>query len=149
MMNGFELFKLCFAGLTLIHLSCNDCHRIRCEQHIDIVQIRLLHDGKNAVFGPDAFIARDSISLYTPLGPDYPDQYYTIDYIDSTQSLSLSLKPGRLQILAFPGNVDTLVGNYTIYHSNDCCPPYELTAILRNGEQICSNDCEEVIEIGI
>ena len=148
-MNGFHFIKLFVAGLTLIHLSCSDCHRIRCEGHNDILQIRLIHNGENAVFGPDAFIERDSIKFYMPLGLDYPDYNYPIDFIDSTQSLNLSLKAGGIQILAFPGSMDTLVGNYNVYHNDECCPSYGLTAVLLNGESICTEDCNEVIEIGI
>jgi hypothetical protein len=135
-----------------LHFSCSNCARIRCEGSENHVYIRLIHNGKNAVFGSDAFIDRDSIRLFIPVsipGINYPDIEFPITYVDSTQSLRLSLSAGHSQFLSYPGSIDTFYGNYSVTQWTECCDRHMLVSLLWNEEKICTDGCEDVIEIGI
>jgi hypothetical protein len=132
----------------LVHFSCNDCARIRCEGYQYPIEIRLMHNGKNAVFGLDAFIDRDSIRLFVP-NNNYPDTEFAITFSDSAQSIRLSLDVLPAQFLAFPGSIDTLVGNYLITNPTECCARHNLVSVLWNDKELCKDGCEEVINIEI
>lgn len=147
-MNVFKQIKFLLGCLMLVHFSCNDCARIGCEKYQYPVEIRLMRNGKNAVFGPDAFIDRDSIRLFIPEN-GYPDTEFAISFSDSTQSIRLSLEVLSAQFLAFPGNIDTLVGNYLNTTPSECCATNELVSVLWNDEELCKDGCEEVINVEI
>ena len=147
-MKETQLLKFIFAGMLLVHLSCKCGGRVDCIDNGDYFGIRLVRDGKNAVFGPDAFIDPEGIRLFTPF-PGYPDFDYPILLIDSTQSISMYLTPGNFQILSFPGSSDTLTSTTIVTHMSECCATYKVATVQWNGQEICTNDCGEVFEIEI
>lgn len=145
-----QLFPFLLTSMLFIHLSCSNCQRIRCSGEGGYVNVRLLRDGKNAVFGPDAFIDHDSLRLYSPINyRDYPDFNYSITFDDSTQSIMVYLTTTLPQILTFPGSSDTLTSSSIITHMGECCATYKLSSVQWNGQEICTDDCGNVLEIEI
>lgn len=136
------------AFFLLVHCSCSNCARIRCEGANNQVTIRLMHNGENAVFGPDAFIDRASLRLFVP-HLNYPDTEYPITYIDSTQSIQLSIAVGQEQILAFPGSINTLLNTYYTTQKDECCQKSILVSLMWNDIEICIEGCNELIDIDI
>jgi hypothetical protein len=149
-MKWFGFIKFIFLGFAIAHLSCSNCQRIRCAGNGGYVNVRLMRDGKNAVFGPDAFIDHVSLQLYTPIEyNDYPDLTYSIQFVDSTQSIILYLTSGPPQILTFPGSSDTLTSTSVITHMGECCSTYKLSSLYWNEREICIDECGNVMEIEI
>ena len=87
-MNKSLALLILLFGLMPLFIACNNCGRIRCEGDGDYINVRLVRDGKNAIFGSDAFILREDLRFYQPV-TGYPDINYTIQFIDSTQSIML------------------------------------------------------------
>lgn len=149
-MKESQFIKFVFASLILIQFSCSYCQRVRCSGYGGDVNIRLVRDGKNAVFGPDAFIDHDSLRLFSPINyRDYPDFNYSITFVDSTQSIIVYLTTTLPQILTFPGSSDTLTSTSIITHMGECCATYKLSSVQWNGQEICIDECGNIIEIEI
>ena len=145
-----HLFRFFLATMLLIHISCSNCQRIRCSGDWGEINVRLLRDGKNAVFGPDAFIDHSKLLLFSPISyNDYPDLKYTITFVDSTQSILFYVNPSLQQTLTFPGGSDTLTSTSIITHMGECCATYKLSSVQWNGQDICVDECGNIIEIEI
>ena len=147
MMNETRFFQILLVGFLLVHLSCKCAGIDECNDNGSFAQIRLVRAGKNAVFGPDDFIHRDSIHVF--IGENTPATSSYLNFIDSTQSIRLYLHPANPQILTFPGSSDTLTSTTVITNMGECCDSYELFSVQWNGQTICSDDCGDVMEIEI
>lgn len=145
-MNGSQLAKLLFAGIMLLQLACKCDGRVDCERRLHYGEIRLVRDGKNAVFGPDAFIDRDSILILSP-DPRYLN--FKVTFIDSTESMIINIFPNFPIILETPGRLDTLTCTTIITDRSECCVQYSLFSIQWNGEDICSENCADILDIEI
>ncbi len=141
-MKAPQLFKFFITGIMLVYLSCT----VDCVGNGDYARIRLVRNGMNAIFGPDAFIDRDSIRI---LHPDHNLPTYVVIYVDSTQSLTLYLTPYQPLILASPGRMDTLTCTTEVTDMNDGCKSYKLSSVQWNGQEICTDECGHLIEIEI
>ena len=129
-------------------LACDNCNKVECKLNSAYVELRLLRDGKNAIFGPDAFISRDSIK-YSNLDPD-GSKAYPVTFNDSTQTIKLFIEDiyeYKLELGSI--RTDTIEGITSIIDYDKCCATYELKYVYINGEIVCFDDCEEVVEVGI
>ncbi|MBL0007653.1 MAG: hypothetical protein KA166_00975 [Saprospiraceae bacterium] len=140
------IVKLLFAVFILSQLACKCDGRVDCERPYHFAEIRLVRDGKNAVFGPDAFIDRDSILILSP-DPRYLN--FKVTFIDSTESMIINIFPNFPIILETPGHLDTLTCTTIITDRSECCVQYSLSSIQWNGEDICSENCADILDIQI
>ena len=140
------IVKLVIAGFILSQLACKCDGRVDCERNSHYAEIRLVHDGKNAVFGPDAFIPRDSILVLSP-DPRYLN--FNVTFIDSTESMIINIFPNFPIILETPERLDTLTCTPIITERSDCCVQYSLSSIQWNGENICLENCADILDIEI
>lgn len=135
------------SSLSFLQLSCSFCNRVDCSGVTGDIEIRLMRNGQNALFGPDAFIHRNSIRYFIT---DPLERDYLIGFVEGTQSMSLYLIEGREHILEISNiRTDTLVSNMELTGMGECCPIYEFTSVTRNGQNICDLNCGEVIDIEI
>lgn len=127
--------------------GCDNCNYNKCKLNGGFVELRLLRNGENAVFGPSAFIDQNSIQ-YSNLKPTDPAAL--IDFNDTSRSIKLFIEDIYSYELTL-GSVrtDTLSGITTVVDYDGCCPFYELVTIYWNGEEICINECGGIIEIEI
>ena len=133
------------AGLLLILTINSCCFTVACDLTEPSLQLRIMRDGKNALFGLDAFIPVDSVRLFIlePLGP-----YYGSYISDSEEILHFIVYDGQY-LLEIPGILaDTFTVN-TVKDTKGCCNSVHVVEVKRNGEVICADDCEMVLEIEI
>lgn len=134
--------------LLLLSLS-GCCNLADCDEPFGYVKLRLLKDGQNVLFGPDALITRDSLRHYTLSGLSEFEEY--IDYWDSLELFGIYIDENHPSILQI-GTIRTDTFSITTEAGpkGHCgCMGYEVTSVLRNGEVICTGVCEEVIEVEI
>jgi hypothetical protein len=143
-----HLFIRFFPALFLLLTISSCCLAIACDESTPSFNLRLIRDGKNAVFGPDAFISVDSIrfsriidsSLIEGGFREYPDNGF----------LQFKIWKEGQYLLEIPGLVaDTIIARL---EENDegCCINTVVIDVRRNGVIICEENCEEeVIEIEI
>ncbi len=106
-----------------------------------------MRDGKNALFGPDAFIPVDSIhlSILEPLRP-YPGSYI----FEREEILHFIVREGEKYLLEIPGILaDTITAKTETDDNRGCCKGINVIDVRINSEVICVDDCEKVIEIEI
>lgn len=143
----FLFYLFAFISFGLLTNSCNNCRLVECAGRTGIIEIRLMRNGQNAVFGPSAFLDRDSIRYFItePLERDF-----IIGYPESTQTISLFMDEGNEHILQISNiRTDTFVSYMELTGMGECCPMYEFTSVTRNGQIICNLNCQEIIEIEI
>jgi hypothetical protein len=142
-----SLFPLLAIVLVLCVLpSCDNCHEIYCQLNVTHFRFTLLKNGEDAVFGPNAIIASDSIHAYALSDPG-TERF--VGRSDSLRFLSLYLgsSPIVLEVNGMPN--DTFSFTSQIVEVGECCVTHEVTSILRNGQVICAGICEEIVEIEI
>lgn len=143
-MKKYSLIIILFASL-LFHFGCLNCRLVECSPNGGFVQLRLMKDGQNALFGPGAIVNIDSVEFYISEGFKYN---FPIFYFDSTQSIGMYLDNGARYILELPGiQSDTLIANTIITEMGECCPTYKLSSVTRNGQTICLDNCSEIIVV--
>ncbi len=141
----FRLIKFILACTILLQISCNDCYKADCVRTLDVVKIKWIKDGKNVLFGPDATFDRDSVRLYIS---DLQDHDYNISYNEITQTMDLGLLAGPKYILNFKNiRTDTFVVTNIVISMTDCCKQYKLSNATMNGQIICQDGCDDIIEI--
>lgn len=106
-----------------------------------------MNNDKNALFGPDAIIPLDDVKVYEGLEKDF-EQSYNI-YVDSIGAIQIfvsSYHPTILEIGSI--RTDTFILTTEVISHGECgCHGYDVTSVTRNGEVICTGDCEEIMEI--
>lgn len=142
--------KLLSLALLIIFISLSSCCGLTdCKENDGYLRLRLMRNGINAVYGPGAIIPQDSIKHFYLSAP-YIDNY--IDFMDTFQSVGILVSAHNPSILEI-GQIRTdtfSITTETIPASGLCdCDEYRVTSILRNGQVICTGDCEEVIDIEI
>lgn len=111
------------------------------------MQLHLLRDGKNAVYGPDSFINKNGIRAFV-LSSSALEEY--VDFIDTFQSVGIFIQDGFPVILEINGvRADTFAITTVVTDTDGCCTGYQVTSVLRNGVLICEGTCEEIINIEI
>ena len=142
------IFLTLLACALLSWPACDNCNRIECKPNGEYVEMRLLRDGKNAVFGPDAFISRDSIK-YSNLGPAGTEAY-AVRFIDSTQTIKLFIEEIYVYQLKLGSiRTDTIEAVTSVIDYDQCCSTYELKYVYLNGEIVCLENCGEVVEVSL
>lgn len=141
MKNVLTLIILLF-GLTLYSGCCN---KADCDINGGYFQIRLLKDGKNALFGPDAFIVEDSISIYHL---DHPEIESYFDLSDTLQTIQFWVEERSPIVLKLNSTRLDTFSVTTKVMDNRCCPIIEVTSLIRNGQIICTEECEDLV-IGV
>ena len=140
------LFTFAFLGFTA--LSCNNCRLVDCAGSTGTIQLRLMRNGQNALYGPEAFINRDSLRYFInePIERDY-----IIGFPENTQSITLFMEEGLEHILQISNiRTDTLVSTMEVTDMGECCHLYEFMNVTINGQVICDHqNCEDIIEIEI
>jgi len=127
-------------------LACS-CLTVDCGYDME-VNLRLTRNNQDALFGPDAFLNRDSIRITTD-DDRYPMETF-INYRDNTQMMSAYLHDGPIYFLEINGaRIDTIEITTELVSRKGCCDDYDFTGIILNGETVCSKNCEEGIEIEI
>jgi len=142
----YRLIVLVLGLICLLEIGCSYCNRVDCDRRNSTVQIRFTRNGQNAIFGPDAFISRDSIQYYItePYASDFP-----ITFHEDSQSVGLPIGGSLEYILQLSSiRTDTFIGTWTVIGMTECCAQYDLTNVHMNGQVICYH-CFEIIEIEI
>jgi hypothetical protein len=142
-----NLFSL---ALFLVFISiAGCCNLVDCDENDGYISLRLMRNGVNAVYGPGAIVHQDSIMHFYLSG--LQDEQY-VDFIDTFQSIGISVSANNPSILEI-GHIRTdtfSITTETIPANGICdCDEYHIISVLRNGQVICTGECEEVIDIEI
>ena len=142
-----SLYLSLFFCLSLFLISCNNCRLVDCEGNGGTIQLRLLRNGQNVLYGPDAFIVKDSVRSFVITSFDLERN---VHFSDTFQSLFLYVEDSFPVVLELNGmRNDTFSVTTEISGMDECCTGYQLTSVLHNGEVICTGICEEVIDLEI
>ena len=109
--------------------------------------IRLLRNGNNVLYGPDAFVDHDSVKHFVL--SDFKLEN-PITFIDTFQSVYFFIPEGFPSIIEINGvSSDTFRITTEVIEVNDCCKGFQVTSVIRNGIVICTGECEDVIDVEI
>ena len=142
-MHHFLYFVI--ACTLLLQISCQ-CHLIDCREDGDFIKLKLMKDGHNALFGPDASINRDSIQFFNSISIGNDD---FISYNESTETMDLFIEDGWEYILKIENiRTDTIIGATIVTSTDECgCSSYQLTKLTMNDQTVCVDGCDEIIEV--
>lgn len=130
--------------VTLIINGCCSTHD--CASPIGFFKIRILQDGKNVLYGPDAILTKSSIHLTTD--SSLPGQEDYILFNDSNETIEFGVHeyaPAFLKLSSIRTDTFTIT---TEAGPEKCgCANYTVTSVSRNGVIICTGLCEDVIVI--
>ena len=134
-----------FTFLIIQIHSC--CLTVSCDLVEPTLNLRLMRDGKNAVYGPDAFISDDSIHLYLL---DSLRPYTGFYKFEREEILQFTVYEGEQYFLEIPGILaDTFAVQTGVVVNGGCCKGIFLAEVRRNGEIFCEGECGVVLEIEI
>ena len=140
------LLKLILVFALLFHLACK-CRLVDCVENAGHVQLQLMRDGKNAVYGPDAYIEKDAIKIFILSEPLLDDE---VTYLDDEQALSIYIREAFPVILEINGiRIDTFSLTTEIDEIGECCTSFLVTSVHRNDQIICEGECAEIIQVEI
>lgn len=141
-----QLFKIT-TGVFLITLTAC-CLAYECDYGSGDLTFRLMRDGKNALYGPDAFLTKADVHQIFLHGPMNEEGYIVFD--DSLQTIEFYASTEQNAILQIENiTSDTISITSELVSKQRCCDEYQITGVLRNGEVICEGLCEGIIEIEI
>jgi hypothetical protein len=105
-----------------------------------------MKDGHNALFGLNASINRDSIRFFTQDNPGY-DEF--ISFNDSTKTMDLFVVNQVDYLLKIENiRIDTIIGTTIVTSTGQCgCSSYQFSNVKINGQVICQDGCDEIIEV--
>lgn len=135
-------FLFALLGFT----SCNDdCNNVNCGPRGGAVAIRYLHNEQNAFFGDHAILTSDSITFYNL---DHHQNDSDFAFVDSIKSIVIYLHTMDMYALHLgKKRVDTFQMTEDFQPRGRCCPVTIPTKVMRNGEVLCEEFCEDVIEV--
>jgi hypothetical protein len=138
----FYFFIVC---VSTGYISCK-CHLVDCEGAAKLIKVRLTDEGQNALFGSQATLHRDSIRFFNLDELGY-DEF--ISYNDSTETMDLFIEDGVEYILKVENiRTDTMNGSFVVTEMGECeCETYQLSELKINGQRICMDGCNEIIEL--
>lgn len=142
------LIKFLFIGLCLMQISCGvDCSKVNCASPGGTLIVKVLKDGKNALYGMPHAVEQDSVRLYVtitdstsydiPIERDTPSETIILN-MDQDVRYILKIDTFRtdtFEVFALPAGMD------------DCCKLYQLQSAKKNGQFLCGEGCNEVYEI--
>ena len=118
------------------------CLGILCGTTIAVLELNIIKDGQDIVFGPSPLIDVEELSVQSEEFEDreltfYEDKVRIGFILNERFTLEIgNLKTVTLQVET--ENVSTL----------SCCPVFEITRIVRDGVTVCTSDCR-VLDIEI
>ena len=129
-------------------MSCDNCSNVNCEERfVESVELRLLQNQVNALYGPGAFLTPGSLRIYEV---DSPEDDLTVEFRQQNESIRLSIQEGDPVVLEVNNiSVDTFSVIAVWFGRDDCCSFYRLNNVLRNGVVICSDLCNDPIDVEI
>ena len=133
-------------SLLLLLAISGCCLSVDCDYGSGPIQLRLVRDGKNALYGPDAFLTKDDLKHMKMVGTDLVEDY--IAFNDSLQTIELYVfleTPSLLQIENI--TTDTISITTDLHSKKGCCDEYLITSVLNNGNIICEGLCQEAIAL--
>ena len=135
-------------SIILIHVSCGvDCSQVNCASPGGTLRFRVLKDGKNALFGDTSAINHDSVRLYVTI-TDTSSYDIPIKYDTLSETIGLNMDQDVEYIL----RIDTLRNDtfkvFTVPAGmDDCCELYHLNSASKNGQFLCGDGCNDVIDV--
>ncbi len=141
----FRSFIAAFLLLIVITLT-GCCLTIECGYNDGNLKFRLMRDGKNALFGPDAFLTQEDLKLI--IGSSHEDGYIQFD--TSLQAIQVYVFTNPTTILEIENiSSDTISITSEKVSNKGCCDEYRTTGVLLNRVMICEGACEGVIVVEI
>lgn len=136
-----DFYSIVLLAVILLQSSCV-CD---CRENGDYIKLKLLKDGHNALFGPDASINRDSIRLF--VFDISVDNY--ISFNDSSKTLDLFIGDSQEFVLKLGDfRTDTIIGQTVVVSTGACgCSDYKFSKVTFNGQIICQDGCNEIVDI--
>src|SRR5688572_22073782 len=94
------LYIIAFLFICLFQYSCSYCNRVRCEGGGDTINLQLLREGKNILYGPEAIIEKNQLVVFS-LVPNLFEG--SIGFLDSSQAISIYIYPNAPVVLEING----------------------------------------------
>ena len=136
-----------FLFSCIVQYSCNNCNTADCDGAGGIVRLQLMRDGKNILYGPDAIITKDQLVVFS-LIPNLYEGY--LSFHDSTQTVSFYIEPHAPAVLEINGiRADTFTLTSEVTSMGECCNGYGVTSVSHNGQVICTQTCDEILQVEI
>lgn len=139
----YILFPL--IGIITLFSSCDECHGLDCPPPGAPLEVRYSQNGQNAIFGPNAFINRNSVTFIDIDQNGDPGDFMFIEkdsliriYLLSNHSYVLNLGDSR---------TDTFQQLTYLQPRGRCCPVTIALEVQMNGNLVCHENCEEVIGV--
>ena len=143
------ILNILFLSIASTLNSCSPCGLADCDRHADLITIKLLKDGENAVYGPDATISKDSFRYYIIYDSSIEYEGRPI-FLDIEQALEIYIYADYLTILEINGiRSDTFSITTQITSLTECCRSYTTTSTFHNGNIICTGECDGILLVEI
>lgn len=132
--------------ILLLYSGCT-CLKVDCKENGGFVTLRLLRNGNNVFYGPDALSEKDSVKHFVISDFKLENSVY---FLDTFQSVYFFIPEGFPSIIEINGiSSDTFRITTEVLDMDECCTGYRVTSVLMNGIVICIGECEEVIDVEI
>ena len=124
--------------MALVNFGCEDCDRFDCAYSVAILDLNILQDGQDIVFGSSPLITPEEISVQSE-----QDFNASLRILENSVVLTIN-NSDRVTIEI--SNLETLILQVETRDtsSNSCCPLYEISKIESEGETVCASDCTEL-----
>ena len=142
------LLKFVLFAIAFTMYGC--CRIDECEEPTGYFKIRLMRDGKNALYGPDAILTKSSIHLTTV--NSLPGQEDYIAFNDAAETIEFSVHEytsSFLKLSSIRTDTFTITTDFIDTNKSCSCVDYMVTTVSRNGVVLCTGLCEDVIDIEI
>ena len=120
----------------------DDCSVIFCADSSAVLELNIIKDGQDIVFGPSPLIDVEELSVQSE---EFEDRELTF-YEDKVRIGFILNERFTLEI----GNLKTVTLQVETENvsTNSCCKTIEITRIVRDGVAVCTSDCR-VLDIEI
>lgn len=139
------LFKAIAFYLLITLVGC--CLAVACDYIPTSVTLRIMRNGKNALYGPDAFLTKSDLKHIIIVGQNTEEE--NIEFDDSLQTITLYVSMQSPAILEIKNVSSDTISITSEIDRQGCCDSPQITSVLRNGEVICEGLCAEIIELEI
>ncbi|MBC7885107.1 MAG: hypothetical protein H7X99_06510 [Saprospiraceae bacterium] len=143
------IYTFLLLSIAIALNSCSQCASADCDRNAKSITIKLLKDGKNAVFGLDPIISKDSI-FYSIM----VDSSIVLDsrpiFQNIEQVLEIYVYADYPTILEINGiRSDTFSITTQVTSLTECCRGYTITTVSHNGSVICTGECDSILNVEI
>ncbi len=120
---------------TSIFSSCGDCHKVDCPPYGGMVEINIVKDGDDLVFGPSASISLKDIKFNSTLEEN-------ISFTSFNDQIEIFLQ-GEEEYTLDISNQDSFKfsGKLEVINSSECCSIYAFTKFTSDGATLCNSHC--------